>query len=72
MSNRIVDLNGKPTPEQPKQNVRDLIESARLLYDGAEKREAFHKLCDVLHLLSDGVARSFHDISALKERITPK
>lgn len=82
MSNRIIGINGEPAGEPKAPNVRDMIESARLLYDKGDtnqKRVAFHRLCDAMHLLSQGVARGFRDnekrdadIKLLKERITPK
>lgn len=78
MSNRIVDLNGKPLPES-KPNLPEMVEAARLLYDTSEKRKAFHKLCDAMLILSQGVARNMHDCSMivkelqkLNARITPK
>lgn len=77
--NRIVDLNGKPLPESSKPNLPEMVEAARLLYDGSEKRKAFHTLCDAMLILSQGVARNMHDASLLvsevqklNQRITPK
>lgn len=82
MSNRIIGLNGQPVPPTPPpgpKNLPDLIEEARTLYENAEKRRAFHKLCDAMLMLSQGVARNMHDASLLvnelrkiNERITPK
>lgn len=79
--NRIVGLNGQPIsapPPQPR-NVPEMIEEARTLYEGAEKRKAFHRLCDAMIMLSQGVARNMQDAAALvnevrkiNERITPK
>ena len=82
MNNRIVTLNGEAAEDPKPPNVREMIEAARLLYDKGDanqKRVAFHRLCDAMHLLSQGVARGFRDnekrdaeIKYLKERVTPK
>jgi len=78
MTNRIIGLNGKPEPEK-RQSLPEMIEEARTLYENAEKRQAFHKLCNAMLMLSQGVARNMHDASLLvkelqklNERITPK
>lgn len=82
MSNRIVTPSGEPAAPKPP-NVREMIEEARFLYDrvedGVSQRRAFHKLCDAMHLISQGIARSFHDnerrdaeMKEIRERITPK
>jgi hypothetical protein len=71
MSNRIVNLNGDPVkPELP--SVPDMINTARARYKIGEKDAAFDLICGAAMLLSDGVARMFHDMKKLEDRITPK
>ena len=79
--NRIVGLNGKPVsapPPEPR-NLPEMIEEARTLYEGAEKRKAFHTLCNAMIMLSQGVARNMNDaallvkkVGELNDKITPK
>ncbi|MCI0417992.1 MAG: hypothetical protein L0312_02020 [Acidobacteria bacterium] len=79
--NRIIGLNGQPIsapPPEPR-NLPEMIEEARSFYENAEKRKAFHRLCDAMLMLSDGVARNMRDAAMLlnelrkiNERITPK
>jgi hypothetical protein len=80
-NNRIVGLNGQPLSSPPPEprNLPEMIEEARTLYENAEKRKAFHRLCDAMIMLSQGVAQNMNDaallvkkVGELHEKITPK
>ena len=79
--NRIIGLNGQPISAPPPEarNLPEMVEEARNFYENAEKRKAFHRLCDAMLMLSDGVARNMRDaallvqkVGELNDKITPK
>lgn len=71
MSNRIVGLNGEPTPE-PKVGMKDLLVKARLGWSQGKKGEAFEAVCTGLELCSAGVGRLMRDMEEVRKKLEGK
>lgn len=69
--NKIVLPNGIPMPE-PKLNMKDLLEKARLGWSQGKKAEAFEAVCTGLELCSAGVGRIMRDMEDLRKKVEDK
>lgn len=69
MSSRIILTNGSETPEPPPANMTKIIQLSEKHWSVGKKSEAFSMALSGMTLLSNGVARAFQDIEALRKEI---